>query len=246
MIPSEIPGEIPAPALAEPRRPFFDYADLGVFIGLCIPCLFIAQLLVLGVTAAFHTSKTVQQLLAQAIWYFLAFGALAVLFRIRYQEPFWRSLGWRSISISTAAAAILGGLLLIVGLGIVYTALRTPDIPTPFEEMLGSPASVVMLGLLAVILGPVSEELAFRGFLMPLLIRSLGPAGGIVLTGILFGSAHGYEYQWSWQYMLLIALVGCTFGWAKYKTQSTITSVFMHVTFNLAQFAALMYRSRPL
>ena len=77
---------------------------------------------------------------------------------------------------------------------------------------------MVLLGILVVILGPVCEELAFRGFLMPLLMRSLGAAGGIVVTGIIFGSMHGYEYQWSWRHMLLISLVGCVFGWAKYKT----------------------------
>jgi CAAX protease family protein len=246
MIPSEIPGQIPVPALAERHPPFFDYADLGLFIGLCVPCLLIAQLLVLGVTAPFHASRPIQQLLSQVVWYFIAFGGLAALFRIRYREPFWRSLGWRSISIFTAAGAIAGGLLLIVGLGIVATALRTPDITPPFEQMLGSTTSIVLLGILAVFLGPVCEELAFRGLLMPLLIRSLGPAGGIVLTGILFGSAHGYEYQWSWQYMLLISLVGCAFGWAKYKTQSTMTSAFMHITFNLAQFIVLYFRTRIL
>lgn len=229
-----------------PRSPFFDYADLLLFIGICAPCLLIAALLVRGVAHLFHASTNVQLLLAQAIWYFLAFGALAILFRIRYQEPFWRSLSWRPISLANAAGAILAGPALIVGLSLVAAALRTPDVPTPFEQMLGSPASIVLLGILAVILGPVCEELAFRGFLMPLLIRSLGAAGGIVLTGVLFGSAHGYEYQWSWQYMLLISLVGCAFGWAKYKTQSTTTSALMHVTFNLTQFAALLVRSRPL
>jgi membrane protease YdiL (CAAX protease family) len=236
----------PNPQPLTPRSPFFDYADLFLFIGFCIPCLLIAELLMLGVAALLHLSNNLHLLLSQAVWYFLAFGALAALFRIRYGEPFWRSLGWRPISISTSLGAIVGGPALILGLSILYSALRTPDIPNPFEDMLGSTASIVMLGILAVVLGPVCEELAFRGFLMPLLIRSLGATGGIVLTGVLFGSAHGYEYQWSWQYMLLISLVGCAFGWARYKTQSTMTSTFMHMTFNLTQFAALYLRSRIL
>ncbi len=96
------------------------------------------------------------------------------------------------------------------------------------------------------ILGPVCEELAFRGFLMPLLIRSLGAAGGIVLTGVIFGSIHGYEYEWSWQFMLLISLAGCIFGWARYKTRSTIAGALMHSTFNLAQFAAFLWKTRTL
>jgi membrane protease YdiL (CAAX protease family) len=112
--------------------------------------------------------------------------------------------------------------------------------------MLGSSATIILLGILVVILGPVAEELAFRGFLMPLLVRSIGVAGGIVVTGIIFGSVHGYEYQWSWRHMLLISTAGCVFGWVKYKTQSTVASALMHSTFNLTQFAAFLVQQRSL
>jgi uncharacterized protein len=104
-----------------------------------------------------------------------------------------------------------------------------------------------LLGVVAVVLGPIAEELAFRGFLMPLLIRSThAAAAGIVITGVIFGSAHGYEYKWAWQYMLLVSLAGCVFGWAKYKTRSTVAGALMHSAFNLTQFAALIWRTRAL
>jgi hypothetical protein len=143
-------------------------------------------------------------------------------------------------------ATFVAGPALALSVGLLGSALRTPQINLPFQEMLGSPPTTVMLGFVVVILGPLCEELAFRGFLMPLLIRSLGAAGGIIITGIVFGCAHGYEYEWSWQYMLLISLVGCALGWAKYKTGSTAASAFMHSTFNLTQFAAFLYQSKPL
>jgi membrane protease YdiL (CAAX protease family) len=234
---------IPRPQPPTPRVPFFDYADLFFFLGVCIPCLFIAQLLVRVVAP---TPKSVQALLAQSVWYFLAFGSLGALFRIRYHRPFWRSLGWRPIAFSGAVGALLAGPLLALSVGLLGSALRTPEINLPFEQMLGSRGTIVLLGTLVVILGPASEELAFRGLLMPLLIRSIGATAGVVVTGIIFGVVHGPEYQWSWQYMLLISLVGCAFGWAKYKTQSTMTSAFMHATFNLTQFAAFLVQSRSL
>ena len=185
-------------------------------------------------------------LLVQSLWYFLVFGCLAALFRIRYRKSFWQSLGWRPVSAGAVAGATLGGPLLALALGLLGSALRTPEIDLPFEQMLGSRATVVFLGILVVILGPVAEELAFRGFLMPLLIRSLGAAGGILATGLLFGSIHGYEYQWSWRHILLISAAGCIFGWARYKTQSTMTSAFMHSTFNLTQFAAFLLQARSI
>jgi membrane protease YdiL (CAAX protease family) len=46
--------------------------------------------------------------------------------------------------------------------------------------------------------------------------------------------------------MLLISLVGCAFGWTKYKTQSTLASALMHSAFNLTQFAAFLAQQRSL
>jgi uncharacterized protein len=243
MIPQSEPSP---PTTPHTPQPFFDYTDLLFFIGLCVPCLLIAALLVRAAAIFIHTPAPAMLLLIQSVWYFLAFGSIAVLFRIRYGQPFWHALGWRSLSFSGAAGALLAGPLLALTLGILGAALHTPEIDLPFQQMLGSRATTISLGIVVVILGPVCEELAFRGFLMPLLVRSLGAAGGIVLTGFIFGSIHGYEYEWSWRHMLLISLVGCVFGWAKYKAQSTAAAVFMHSTFNLTQFAAFLWRARTL
>ncbi len=236
----------PNPQSPIASSPFFDYTDLFFFVALCVPSLLVAYLLVHGVSLLIPTPTPAKLLLIQTVWYFLAFGSVAALFRIRYRQSFWSALGWQPISFSAAAGAILAGPLLTLSVGLLGSALHTPDISLPFEDMLSARGTLVVLGVLVVILGPVAEELAFRGFLMPLLIRSIGVVGGIVLTGIIFGSIHGYEYQWSWQYMLLISLVGCVFGWAKYKTQSTVAAALMHCTFNLTQFAALLLRSRTL
>src|ERR1700722_3893555 len=176
-----IPSPEPYPPLA-PRTPppFWDYTDLLFFIGLCVPSLLIAALLVRTAAFFIHTPAPATPLLIQSVWYFLAFGSVAALFRIRYQEPFWRALGWRSLSFSTSAGALLAGPLLALALGMLAAALHTPEIDLPFQQMLGSTATTISLGIVVVILGPLCEELAFRGFLMPLLIRSLGPAGGRV------------------------------------------------------------------
>ena len=232
------------PPSEDPREPFYDYSDLFLFIGMLAASLLIAALLVRLVTAPFHPTLTLQLLLSQIVLYFLAFGALGALFHMRYFRPFWRSLGWKKISIGDAVGSVIAGPSLVIGLAILGDKLHAPNVGPPFEPMLGSRTNLALIGLLAVILGPLAEELAFRGFLMPLLIRSLGVAAGIILTGFIFGTVHLYEYQWSWQYMLLISLVGCVFGWAKYKTGSTATAALMHSVFNLTQFVALLAKSQ--
>jgi membrane protease YdiL (CAAX protease family) len=225
------------------REPFWDYTDFVLFVLLTGSSL--AASLLVGMVFS-KLDLSVRLLLVQLLWYVLTFGALKALLLVRYERPFWQSLGWRPISFGAAAGAILVGPLLVISIGLLQFALRAPEVEPPFERMLGSPVTTILFGILAVIIGPVAEELAFRGFLMPLLIRSLGVAGGIILTGVIFGSIHGYEYQWSWQYMLLISTAGCIFGWYKYRTRSTLAAALMHCTFNLTQFAALLWRSRTL
>jgi membrane protease YdiL (CAAX protease family) len=119
--------------------------------------------------------------------------------------------------------------------------IHTPTIKLPmFDQMLSDRPTAILFAVFVVGIGPLCEELAFRGFLMPLLMRSLGTAGGIVLTAVLFGAMHGYEYEWSWRHMLLISIVGIVLGWVRNDTGSTAASTFMHATFNLTQLAAFV------
>ena len=53
---------------------------------------------------------TAELLATQAIIYVSAFGSLALLFRVQYGRPFWRSLGWRGFSMPVAQVALLGAL----------------------------------------------------------------------------------------------------------------------------------------
>lgn len=70
------------------------------------------------------------------------------------------------------------------------------------------------------------EELIFRGYLQrqfSVLTRSL--AGGIVLQGIAFGLAHGYQ---GWKLMLLISIFGCMFGGLAHWRRSLRPGMLAH------------------
>jgi membrane protease YdiL (CAAX protease family) len=222
---------------ASPELPFWDYQDLLLFVSLCFPCLLVALLLVRIASSPASLGKAFQSLLAQLVWYALVFGSLYAMLRIRYHQPFWRSLGWR-FPFRGMGWTLFGGPFLAFAVAILGYLLRTPDIQMPFREMLGNRPTVILFSIFVVILGPLAEELAFRGFLMPLLIRSFGPAIGIIATGAVFGGLHAYEYSWSWRHVVLIAVAGITFGWVRFKTGSIAASIFMHATYNLTQLAA--------
>ena len=221
------------------RWPFWDYQDLLFFVSFCFPSLLIAVFLVRFLAAPAALGRPFQGLLAQLIWYGLAFGSLYVLLRLRYNEPFWRSLGWK-FPFRGMGLTLFGGPLLAFGVALLGYALRTPDIQMPFRQMLDNRPTIILFSIFVVALGPLSEELAFRGFLMPLLIRSFGPAIGILGTGVLFGCMHAYEYSWSWRHVVLISVAGSVFGWVRWKTGSIAASIFMHSTYNLTQLAGFL------
>jgi membrane protease YdiL (CAAX protease family) len=225
------------------EKPFWNYLDLGFFISLLLPSLFIAALIVRAMSPVLALGKPFQALLGQLIAYALIFASLYFLLHLRYGQPFWRSLGW-TFPVAAVVASFLAGPLLAITIGLLGNVLRTPEIPLPFQQMLQNRPTVVLFAIFVVILGPLCEELAFRGFLMPLLVRSFGPATGIIATGILFGSLHGPEYRWQWQQAVLISVAGMVFGWVRFRTGSTAAAVAMHSTYNLTQLAAFLAQNR--
>jgi membrane protease YdiL (CAAX protease family) len=231
--------EAPALPSPPPKTPFWDYSDLAFLITLAFPTLFLSLLLVRGLSKGLDYGQAFQGMLAQILWYLLVFTSLMVILRIRYDAPFWQSLGWKTPYQGTAAS-FLAGPFLAIGVGLLGYVLRTPEIESPFNQMLANRPTVVLFGIFVVILGPLCEELAFRGFLMPLLARSFGAVAGIVLSSLTFGGLHAQEYAWSWRHVFLVSVAGTVFGWTRYKTGSTAASTFMHSTYNLTQFAAFM------
>jgi len=227
--------------MTPPEKPavFWGYLDVALVVSLAFPAMLVALLLTKLFAAAMPFGQPFHGLMAQLVWYILVFGALSLVLKTRYRAPFWTTLGWR-FPFPGALLALVAGPFLAITLGLIGYIMRTPIIKLPFEQMLNNRPTVFLFALFAVVLGPLSEELAFRGFLLPLLMRSAGVVFGIVLTGLLFGGLHAFEYQWSWRHTLLISLAGIVFGWARYASGSTAASTFMHATFNLTQFAALM------
>ncbi len=230
----------PAPS---PQPPFWTYLDLGFFLSLLLPSLFIAALIVKAFSRVIPFGKPFQALLAQLLAYALIFTSLYLLLHLRYGQSFWKSLGW-TFPVSAVVASFLAGPLLAITVGLLGNVLRTPEIPLPFQQMLENRPTLILFAIFVVILGPLCEELAFRGFLMPLLVRSFGPATGIIVTGLLFGSLHGPEYGWHWQHAVLISVAGMVFGWVRFRTGSTAAAVAIHSTYNLTQFAAFLVQNR--
>lgn len=134
---------------------------------------------------------------------------------------------------------VLQGVLTAVQHGLfshdMYADLR------PFVQIVGGPGW--LLALFVVGIGaPLSEELLFRGFLLPALAKSrLGFAGAAIVTSGLWTSLHaGYTLQG----IVEVFLVGLFFSWLLWRTGSLRVAIFCHALYNT--LLVLVLRHVPL
>jgi len=232
--------------VVEPRRndAFWSWVDAAIFVSF----MFLSFMVTGGILVALQNTHRVplatELVVAQSVLYVLVIGALYLIIVTRYHEPFWRSMGYRRGSGFWPAWAA-GGVVLAVLLAVLGAVIRAPNIPLPFENLLRGPLAIVSLGFLVVLLGPFCEELVFRGFFMPLFMRSLGVIPGILLAGVLFGAMHAPEYRYHWQQVALVSTAGAVFGWARYRTRSTFPAMAMHAGFNFIQFVLFLAFHNP-
>jgi membrane protease YdiL (CAAX protease family) len=232
---------LPPPPPPEPD-PFWSYGDLLIFAGLAIPCMLLGSGVVRSAFWIFQLHpvvKTWELLAAQFAFYALLFGMLVALFRMQYDRPFWRSLGWVTPRLPFYSI-VTGGVGLAMAVLLLGALIRTPHTENPLTELLKNPTSLILVAIFGSIVAPVCEELVFRGFLQPLLVRSLGAVAGILATALPFGLLHFQEYGNSWRHVLLISLSGAAFGWMRQATGSTKAAAGMHSSYNAFQFVLLL------
>ena len=239
-----------APVVPAPRYPIWGWQDVALFFGLGLPLIVMAQLLLAFGAKLFHfpVNAPVFAIMGQAIAYVLMFFLLAGILRMQYNAPFWRSLGWLPSRFSIPGSLALG-IAVAFGLALLGGVLHIPDVDSPVKKLLETRDSAVILAVFGILIAPLAEELAFRGFLQPLMVRSLGVLGGIATTALLFGKLHWEQNSKSWAYVGIISLAGAAFGALRYISGSTRTAILAHIAYNstlfLAYFAYGRNRSFP-
>lgn len=225
-----------------PNGVFWGYSDLALFLGLVLPSILAAAAvtrLVFHLVGGLPKAPAVMVLIPQFLAYALLFLSLFLIFKLKYGQPFWRSIGFIRPPFSYYRPAAMGPVLaLAVALGSLL--LRTPEMDNPMQQLLKDPISIALVGLFAVTLGPLCEELIFRGFLQPLLQRTVGIPAGIFVASLLFSLMHGPQYAWSWRHVILLTAASAVFGWLRYKSGSTSAAALMHATYNLTFFTVFL------
>jgi membrane protease YdiL (CAAX protease family) len=226
----------PAPKAGE--NPVWSGWDVLLIFGLTMLTLVVTQLFI--VPGAFRFAypratwmellqKPALLLLSQLLTYVVVALYMILLVEGKYHARFWQAIRWNWPGFAGVSLAGLG--VLMIGLDLLGRFLPMPK-NTPFDQFFARPFDAYLTAAFAVTLGPLMEELFFRGFLYPVLARRLGVAGGIFFTALPFGLMHFVQYGHSWGAVLIIFLVGVVLTAVRAMTKSVAASFLVHVGYN--------------
>jgi uncharacterized protein len=266
-------GSPPVPA-APPRPKFIPHiGHFLVFLALIIPAFIGGYILTVLAIYLSHPSGGGRALLArltdltkskdllfaismQGAVYIVLWALAALVFSL-WWHGFLRGIQWNA---SAARRRVL--LLAVAGVatGFVIT-IAGNFVPMPktapiLEDITASRAGAWALMIFGITLAPLTEELAFRGFLLPSLInifrwfgssenvlRFIGIPLSIVLTSIPFALMHAEQVSDSWGPVLLIGCVSVILCIVRLRMQSVAAGVLVHSFYNLTLFTGLLIQS---
>jgi hypothetical protein len=231
-----------APTAPPPvENPVWDGWDVLMIAGLTVVTMVVLQLAVLLVAHRFWypresladvSKKSILLIASQFLLYMPIAACMVALVEGKYRVRFWQAIRWNWPRGEWRLLA-LGAVMFFV-LGLLQSVLPMPK-DTPFEHLFDSPRDAYLLSIIAVTLGPLMEELFFRGFMYPVLARRMGVAWGVVLTALPFGLIHLPQYGWAWGAALVIFLVGVVCGVVRAAMRSVGASFLVHAGFNGTQ-----------
>jgi membrane protease YdiL (CAAX protease family) len=246
----------PAPVVAHPFPPEFQpiaaprAGENPVWSGwdvLLIAVLAVASVAVFGVLLLLgaHTvlprsggkgDAALPAILAQFLAYVVVAIYMVTLVEGKYRVHFWPAIRWNWPRSQWKMLSL--GMLVLLAVSFLGRFLPMPK-STPFEDLFMRPLDAYIMSVFAITLGPLMEELFFRGFLYPVLARRMGVAWGIFFTALPFGLMHMFQYGYAWGVVLLIFLMGVVCTAVRATTGSVAASFLVHVGYNATDMLLL-------
>jgi membrane protease YdiL (CAAX protease family) len=155
---------------------------------------------------------------------------LALLFSILMMTAYLGTFGFLSgdKQLYSPLSAPFVGWSLLFGISTIFVVDGIMRILPPLPNYLEETFDVIQsdwLGILClVLLGPILEELLFRGAITKSLLESYPPPTAILLSGVLFGAIHLNPPQ-----VVPGMLIGFAFAWLYYLTRSIVPGVLIHI-----------------
>ena len=158
--------------------------------------------------------------------YLLTAAAILLWFRLRH-KPLGEAVGLRRCSGWTAAFSAFAALGLFVAINLALALLPAAWM-TDYSEYMDVLLSDGLLPAVSIVLmGPLAEELMFRGVIQTRLARAMPAWIAVVLQAVLFGVTHGTPIQMAYAF-----LIGLALGFLRSRTGSILPGFAAHAAFN--------------
>ena len=219
----------------------------AILIGLALPVVLwgasLGVAIAGGATTDLSSSEIITSLILTIVILDGIFLAVPALVSLRRYRLGWEGLGLRSfdrdnLRLAVLAAASAWGAVIVYGLilTLVFGEGAAPE--QDVEELFASKTVLPVVGVAVVLAAPLAEEIFFRGFVFPGLIRPVGVFGAILGSGLLFAMFHVTGPD-SAGLIIPFTPIGMMFAWLYYKTGTLWTSIAAHLIFNLVSFIVL-------
>jgi len=251
------PSLITQPLVHPSENPVWNGWDVLVVVGLALITIFVFQIAILFAAhyllyphakLAELAQRPILLLISQFLVDSAVVAFLVLVVEGKYHEPFWRTIRWNWPRTLWGMLAL--GAATYIGLTALGSLLPMPK-DTPFQKLFDSRRDAYLLALIATTLGPLMEELFFRGFLYPVLVRRLelffrgffnsdaakrwGIGWAIFLSALPFALLHMQQYGYAWGILVVIFGVGVVCGIARAVTGSVGAAFLVHAGYNGTQ-----------
>ena len=153
-------------------------------------------------------------------------AVLLLWFRLRH-KPLGKAAGLRRCSGWTAAFSAFAALGLFVAINLALALLPEAWLTAYNADMAPIASTGLLTALSIVVMGPLAEELVFRGIIQTRLLRAMPSWTAVVLQATLFAIIHGTPIQ-----IVYALLLGLALGFLRSRTGSILPGLAAHAAFN--------------
>lgn len=185
--------------------------------------------------------------------FFLHGATLILVFHlVRQHQTTWReAFGIGSPGFGRAALLAVGVVVLAVPLTALFAKASAQIMETLNAQPVNQEAvqmaeaeapglNLFALGVIAILIAPLVEELFFRGVIYPTIKQSGCPRLAVYGTSLLFGLSHGNAMIFIPLTLLSLALI-----WLYEKTNNLLAPILAHSLFNAANFIMILLNAAP-
>jgi membrane protease YdiL (CAAX protease family) len=173
----------------------------------------------------------------QGLAYVLIFAFMVSIVKRVPGRDFWQAIRWNWPQ--HWSTFFLAGMILSFALQGIAHVLPMPK-ELPMDRFFRTPGEAWALSFFGVTFAPLLEELFFRGFLYPVLVRRFGIAIAVLATAAGFGLIHAPQLGRAWGPVLVIFMVGLALTITRAVTKSVAASLIMHIAYN-ATLSVLLF-----